>query len=120
MYPVWKATRILLQYNQSDESIPGFEWIYAYNRIMLEVASQNIGKFIPLTIQRHESKRDYYKLIEPWPELWGSYESYKTSVFYVATHQCGKSIVDEYMQFMAACYQVGWNWMPFDFKEIRL
>lgn len=120
MYPVWKETHMPLQYNQSDEAIPGVECMYEYNRIMLEVASQNIGKFIPMTIQRHENKRGYYKLIKPWPELWGTYESYESFVFCVATRQCGKAMVDEYRQFMTACYKADWDWIPFDFKEIKI
>ena len=87
---------------------------------MFDVASQDIGRFILLTIQRHGTKRGYYKLIEPWPELWGTYESYESAVFYNATRQCGKAMVDEYRQFMTACYQAGWDWIPFDFKEIKI
>lgn len=120
MYPVWKETHMPLQYNQSDKTVPGVEFIYEYNRIMFDVVHQDIGRFILLTIQRHGTKRGYYKLIEPWPELWGSYERYDTYIAYRLVRQCGKAISNEYRQFMAACYKADWGWIPFDFKEIRL
>ena len=120
MYPVWKETRMPVQYNQSDKAIPSVEFIYEYNRIMLEVANQNIGKFITLTIQRDDSGRVCYKLERPWPELWGSYERYDTYIAYRLVRQCGKAISNEYRQFMAACYKADWGWIPFDFKEIKV
>lgn len=119
VYLVWQETHTRILCDQIDADTPGAEFIYEYNRIMQQEACRNLKEFILLTIRRSDDGK-LYKLIEPWPELWRTYESYDTYIAYVVARECGDAIAIEYRRFMREYNKAGGGWVSFKFKNIQV